>query len=90
MSPKTRNIRISITAILAAAVVVGGWMVNNAPKVASALDRRYVHTDSFAIHQQGEALVHQRDSLVIDARLTRIDTSLGMLVRDCQRRGGCR
>lgn len=49
---------------------------------ASTVDARFVHTDDFR-------LIHQRDSLVYDAKLTRIDTSLGALVRDCRRRGGC-
>jgi hypothetical protein len=48
----------------------------------AGVESLYVRRDTFAIRHLG-------DSLNIQARLTRIDTSLGQLVRACQHRREC-
>lgn len=49
----------------------------------------YVRQDSFAIYQARMAAKRERDSLIADAKMSRIDTSLNVLVRACRRRGDC-
>lgn len=51
MSPKVRSSIVNITAVIGAVVAVAGL---TAP-IARTVDRRYVHSDTFAIVQQGEA-----------------------------------
>lgn len=75
---KIRKISISIGAIIAGAIAVGGWALNSAPKVASAIDARYVHTARYSVDSVGHA-----------AEMQRIDTALSQLVRACQHRREC-
>jgi hypothetical protein len=50
----------------------------------------YVTKTDFVVWQSGAALQRVKDSMINDYRLTRSDSLLMMLVRDCNRRGGCK
>lgn len=60
---KTRKIAVNVTAIIAAAIAVGGWAIHSTPAVVHAIDARYVHTTDFRIFQQGEHETRVADSL---------------------------
>jgi len=74
-----------VGAILGVLTTVLG-MAAGAKKVA---DAAYVRQDTFALYRSGEMAKRLRDSLINDARLTRIDTGLAQLVRACQRKREC-
>jgi len=85
MSPRAKNRVLTISAAVGAIVTVLGL----ASPTTNALNHHFVTHDTFVVFQQGLALQHQRDSLVGDARLNRIDTSVAAILRWCHRERGC-
>ena len=86
MTPHAKKTVRNVSAIGMAVLAVGGWAIRTG---ADAVDRRYVHADTFALYRIDQERIHQRDSLIHDAREARIDTSLSYLLRACRRRGEC-
>lgn len=69
MTPKNKRVAINVTAIISAAVVVGGWAVHSAPTAVRAIDSRYVHSTDFKAFQQGEHETRLADSLNHEAEV---------------------
>ena len=86
MTPHTKKTVRNVGVITASVLAIGGWAVRTG---ADAVDHRYVHADTFALYRIDQERIHQRDSLIHDAREARIDTSLSYLLRACQRRREC-
>lgn len=81
MSQRPPNVMKKLL-LLGSLIPLAAAIAGTARAIKHAADDTYVRRDSFA-------LVHQRDSLVSDARSSRIETALGALVRACQRKREC-
>lgn len=66
MTPQTKKRVLNVGAIVSATLTIGGMAVKSS---AQALDGRYVHTDTFAVFQAGEAQWRLRDSLTLAAEM---------------------
>ena len=83
-----------LVAIVSGSVVLGGALGGAARYVGhfetkTHAESTFVRRDSMAIYQQGDALIHQRDSLITAAAIAAMQKDLSSLVRACQRKGEC-
>lgn len=87
MSPRTKSVTVSVSAI-GTILVIGGALWTGGSRAITVADTRYVRLEAFRAHRVDEQVQHLRDSTSLRADLVRITSIVaGLDSSDRCRRG---